>query len=65
MVIKVIEILASSPDGWEAAAQVALDEAAKSVRGIKSIYVNEMSATVEDNKIKNYRVNAKISFEVQ
>ncbi len=65
MVIKVIEVMASSPDGWEAAAQVALDEASKSVRGIKSIYVNEMSATVEDNKIKNYRVNAKISFEVQ
>ena len=57
MVIKVIEIMASSPDSWEAAAQVALDEASKSVRGIKSIYVNEMSATVDNNKITNYRVN--------
>jgi len=64
MVIKVIEIMASSPDGWEAAAQVALAEASKSIRNIKSIYVNEMSATVDNNKITYYRVNTKISFEV-
>lgn len=65
MVIKVIEIMASSPNSWEEAAQNALAEAAKTIRGIKSIYVRETSATVEDGKISQYRVNCKISFEVQ
>ena len=61
---KVIEILAQSPTSWEDAAKAALAEAAKSVRGIKSIYIKDMQAIVEDDEIVQYRVNAKISFEV-
>jgi flavin-binding protein dodecin len=64
-VVKVIEILAESPQGWEAAAQVALDEAARSVRNIKSIYIKDFQAIVEDDQIVNYRVNAKVSFVVR
>ncbi|MFN2289936.1 MAG: dodecin family protein [Anaerolineae bacterium] len=64
-VVKVIEILAESPQGWEAATQVALDEAAKSVRNIKSIYIKDFQAIVEDGQIVNYRINAKVSFVVQ
>lgn len=60
--LKVIEILAQSNKSWEDAAQNAINEAAKSVREIKSIYIKEMEATVENGKIAQYRVNAKISF---
>lgn len=63
-VIKVIEVMTESSEGWEHATQLAVDHAAKSVRSIKSVYVNEMSAVVADNKVTKYRVNAKISFEV-
>lgn len=63
-VLKVIEILANSDKGWEDAAKQAVAEASKSVKNIKSVYINEQSATVEGGKIKNYRVNAKITFEV-
>ena len=63
-VIKVIEVLAQSEKSWDDAARVALAEAAKSVRGIKSIYVKDMQAIVEDNQITEYRINAKISFEL-
>jgi len=63
-VLKVIEILANSDTGWEDAAKKAVAEASKSVKNIKSVYINEQSATVEDGKIKNYRVNVKITFEV-
>ena len=63
-VLKVIEILANSDKGWEDAAKQAVAEASKSVKNIKSVYINEQSATVEDGKIKNYRVNVKITFEV-
>jgi dodecin len=64
-VVKVIEILAESPESWEAATQIALDEAAKSVRNIKSIYIKEFQAIVENDQIVNYRINAKVSFVVQ
>lgn len=63
-VLKVIEVLANSEKGWEDAAKNAVAHAAKSVKNIKSVYINEQSATVTDDKIVNYRVNAKITFEV-
>jgi len=63
-VVKVIEVLAQSEKGWEDAVQKALDEASKTVRNIKSIYVKDFQAIVEDGEITGYRVNTKISFVV-
>ena len=60
--VKVIEVLAQSEKSWEDATRVALEEASKTIRGIQSIYIKEMQAVVEDNRIVQYRVNAKISF---
>ena len=62
--LKVIEVLAESPDSFDAAAAAAVTQAAQTVRNIKSIYIKEMNATVENGKITEYRVNAKISFMV-
>jgi flavin-binding protein dodecin len=64
-VVKVIEVLAESGEGWEAATQEAVTEAAKTVRNIKSVYIKEFQAIVEGNEVTRYRVNAKISFVVQ
>lgn len=64
-VIKVIEILANSKKSWEDAAQNATKHAAKSLRNIRSVNVNNMSAQVDKKgNISEYRVNVKISFEV-
>lgn len=63
-VVKIIEILAESPDSWEAATQVAVAEASKTIKNIKSAYVQDMKAFVENGKIVRYRVNAKIAFVV-
>ena len=63
-VLKVIEVLASSPKGWEDATAIAVKMAGKSVKEIRSVYVQDMSAVVKDNKIEEYRVNVKITFEV-
>jgi flavin-binding protein dodecin len=63
--LKVIEVLSQSDKSWEDAAQVAVSDAAKSVRGIKSIYLKELEAVVENNKVTQYRINAKISFMVE
>jgi hypothetical protein len=64
-IMKVIEVLGHSPKGWEDAAQQMVAEASKTVQNIKSIYINEMSARVENNKIVEYRVNGKITFAVK
>jgi len=60
--LKVIEVLAQSDKGWEDAAGRAVTQASRSVRDIKSLYVKDMEAVVEDGKITKYRINAKISF---
>jgi len=60
--LKVIEVLAESDKSWEDAAQSAVQQAAKSVRNIKSIYVDNFEATVDNARLVKYRVNAKSSF---
>lgn len=61
-IVKVIEVLAESDTSFDDAAQNAVTEASQSVRNIKSVYIKEMTATVESGKISKYRVNAKVSF---
>ena len=64
-IVKVIEVIASSSQGWEKAAQTAVNDAGKSVKNIKHFYVENMTALVEDGKISEYRINGKISFVVK
>jgi hypothetical protein len=64
-IIKVIEVIATSPKGWDEAAQQAVTEAAKTVKNIKHIYVDNMTAVVKNDKIVDYRINGKISFVVE
>lgn len=63
-VLKVIEVLANSNKSWEEATENAVKHASKSVKNIRSVYVNEQSAIVNGNEITEYRVNVKITFEV-
>ncbi|HNQ26522.1 MAG TPA: dodecin family protein [Aquaticitalea sp.] len=63
-VLKVIEILSSSKESWEDATRSAVKEASKTVKNIKSAYVQEQSAVVKDGDVKEFRVNLKITFEV-
>ena len=60
--LKVIEVLAESNKSWEDAAANAVTRASKTLNGIKSIYIKDFEAKVENNKIVKYRINAKISF---
>lgn len=64
-IVKVIEVIASSDKSWDDAAQNAVTEAGKSVKNIKHFYVESMTALVGDSgKIKEYRINGKLSFVV-
>jgi flavin-binding protein dodecin len=64
-VLKVIELLASSNVSWEEATKNAVKEANKTLKGIKSVYIQDMSATVEGGEVAEYRVNAKVTFEIK
>ena len=63
-VLKVIEIMASSVKGWEDAVNNAVKTAGKTVKEIRSAYVQDMSAVVNKGKVVEYRVTVKITFEV-
>lgn len=64
-VLKVIEILATSKSSWEDAAANAVKHASKTVRGVRSVNVQNQSAVVVKGKITEYRVNCKISFGIE
>ena len=63
--VKVIEVIASSEKSFDDAVQQAVNQAAKSVDNISSVYVKEMKANVTNNKIVSYGINAKISYDVE
>ena len=64
-VVNVVELLAESGDSWEDAVRQAVAEATKTLRGITSLYVQELQATVENDRVKNFRVNVKVSFVLE
>jgi flavin-binding protein dodecin len=64
-IVKVLEVIAESDKSFDDAAQRAVTDAAASVRGIKSIWIDNFSGVVENDRIVRYRVNAKLSFLVE
>jgi len=64
-IVKVVEVVAQSEQSFDDAAQQAVRETAKTVRGIKSIWIDNFSGVVQGDRIVEFRVNAKISFVVE
>lgn len=64
-IVKVLELMASSSKSWEDAAQQAVSEASKTLKNIRSVYIQDHSAVVQNNKIVEYRITAKLSFEIE
>ena len=63
-VLKVIEVLSNSSKSWEDATRKAVIEASKSVKNIRSVYIQDQSATVKNGEVDEFRVNIKITFVV-
>jgi flavin-binding protein dodecin len=61
-VAKVIEISASSPDGFEAAIRAGIARAAQTVKHIKSAWVKEQTVEVAGDRVVGYRVNLMVTF---
>jgi flavin-binding protein dodecin len=66
-VAKIVELVSSSNKSWEDAAQVAVNEAIKTIHGIRGIEVTDMTAKVDSKtgNIQEYRVCVKLSFGVE
>ncbi|MCB0476038.1 MAG: dodecin domain-containing protein [Flavobacteriaceae bacterium] len=63
--MKVIEIMAESQNSWEDATRQAVKHAAKTVKNIKSAFVQSHSVVVNNDEVTVFRVNVKITFEVK
>ena len=59
-VVKIVELIGSSPDGWVEAADNAVKEAAKTIKNIKSLHVKRCTAKVANNKIVEYVLLSKL-----
>jgi flavin-binding protein dodecin len=64
-VIKSIDLVGVSTESWRDAANAALQEAAKTLRGIEGMEVLETSAVVEGDKIKEYHTHVRIRFRLE
>lgn len=64
-IVKVVEVIAHSEKSFDDAAQNAVKEVAKTVKHIKSIWIDNFTGSVEGDRITEYRVNAKVSFLVE
>ena len=64
-IMKVIEVMSNSDKSWEDATKKAVQHASKSVKNIKSVFVQSQSAVVKDDNVTEFRVNLKLTFEVK
>ncbi len=63
--MKVVELLGESGESWEDASRKVVEEATRTLSGVTSVWIKEFQATVEDDRVKNLRVNAKVSFVME
>ncbi len=65
-IMKSVQIMSESPKSFEQAIKNGVTRMSKTVKGIKSIYVNDQSATVDDNgDVAMFRVNMQVTFQVK
>lgn len=63
-ILKSEQILADSKLSWQHAVETAVERFAKTVRNVRSAYVNEFTTLVEGGRVKAWRVNLQVTFEV-
>ncbi len=65
-VYKIIELVGSSTESWEKAAQAAIATAAKSLRDLRIAEVVELDMQLNgDGSVRAYRARVKVSFKYQ
>ncbi|MEA2506760.1 MAG: dodecin [Actinomycetota bacterium] len=64
-VIKTIDLVGVSSDSWRDAANQALAEASRTIRGITGMEVIETSCNVSDGRISEYLTHVRIKFRIE
>lgn len=64
-VYKMIELVGTSSESWEAAAKAAVKKAGESLRDLRIAEVKELDMQLEDGKVRAYRAKVKVSFKYQ
>lgn len=64
-IMKSVQIMSESAKSFEDAIQVGVARMAKTVKGIKSCYINDQSCVVEGGNVTMFRVNMQVTFEVK
>ena len=60
--VKVIELSSESRESWEDATRQAVERASRTIRNIRSVWLKEFEAVVENDRVTQFRVAVKISF---
>ena len=64
-VYKIIELVGSSTESWEKAAQAAVDRASKSLRDLRIAEIAQLDMQLKDGKVEAYRAKVKVSFKYE
>ena len=62
--IKIIKVLGTSEEGWEQAAQEAVDQASRTIDDIHGVEVEDWTADVENGQIQEYKSTVEVAFPV-
>jgi flavin-binding protein dodecin len=64
-VYKIIELVGTSSDSWEAAVEAAVETASKSLRDLRIAEIIKMDVLIEDGKVAAYRARINVSFKYE
>ncbi len=64
-VYKIIELVGTSTESWEAAAKSVIEKTAKSLRDLRIAEIAQQDLVIEDGKVEAYRVRLKVSFKYE
>jgi flavin-binding protein dodecin len=62
-VYKIIELVGTSTESWEKAAEAAVETASKSLKDLRIVEVVKLDMQIEDGKVKAYRARVQLSFK--
>lgn len=64
-VYKVIELVGTSTESWEKAAQAAVERAAQSLRDLRIAEIVQLDLQLENGKVRAFRAKVKVSFKYE
>ena len=64
-VYKIVELVGTSPNSWEEAANEVIESSTKSLRDLRIAKVDKVDMRIDNGKIVEYRVRVKLSFKFE